>query len=280
MCTDIATLEDLGSRACILATFGRHREAIEVINAALWRYPDDKRLYNNRCCCFIQIFEFENALSDAEYLTENFPDFVKGYVRKGEVLTLMRRYVEAEKEYKIALDLTEDENIHIRLLQLQLLQIITCGFDPYSAWKALCETGSVQQSLRLLQTPYRNYEHVVNAKFYGDAYFKQIEEGSTFSEDDEDDEEDEVGLYDLDSIESLPDFMKKLDIKMKDSANVDDKMGKERRQKENLFGGKKMRKKFPNKQDKAKKIIKKNKKKLFYLKNEVKSDNILTVRNK
>lgn len=280
MTADIRNLEDLGTRACILATFGRHREAIEVINTALWRYPDDKRLYNNRCCSYIQTFDFENALADAEYLIENFPDFVKGYVRKGEVLTIMRRYSEAEKEYRTALDLIEDESLHVRCLQLQLLQIISCGFDPYSAWKALCETGSVQQSLRLLKTPYRNYEHVVSPNFYGEAYFKHIEEGSTFSEEDEDEEEDEGGLYELGSIESLPDLMKKLEIKIKGTTKGDDKMAKDRRQKENVFGGKKIRKKFPNKQDKTKKIIRRNKKKLLFVKCEEKADNILTVRNK
>ncbi|KAK6631543.1 hypothetical protein RUM44_006070 [Polyplax serrata] len=275
MTADVGNLEDLGSRACILATFGRHREAIEVINTALWRYPDDKRLYNNRCCSYIQTFDLENALADAEYLIENYPDFVKGYVRKGEVLTIMKRYSEAEKEYRTALDLVEDESLHVRCLQLQLLQIISYGFDPYSAWKALCETGSVQQSLRLLKTPYRNYEHVVNANFYGETYFKQIEEGSTFSEEEEDDDKDDLG-----SIESLPDLMKKLEIKMKESAKVEEKAMKDRRQKENVLAGKKIRKKFPNRQDKTKKIIRRNKKKMLFVKCDEKPDNILTVRNK
>ncbi|EEB15985.1 hypothetical protein Phum_PHUM398300 [Pediculus humanus corporis] len=200
MTPKIGDLEELGSRAHILATFGRHREAIEVINVAIWRYPNDKRLYNNRCCSYIQTYDLQNALSDAEYLIENFPDFVKGYVRKGEVLTIMKRYAEAEREYKTALEMVEDENIHLHLLQLQLLQITSRGFEPYSAWKALCETGNVQQSLRLLKTSYRKYENMVNAIFIRDAYLNKNDECGTvtsFSEDDADDEdEDEILVND------------------------------------------------------------------------------------
>ncbi|KAL0270756.1 UNVERIFIED_CONTAM: hypothetical protein PYX00_008052 [Menopon gallinae] len=250
------SLDELGSRACILATFGRHREAIELINATLWRYPDDKRLYNNRCCSYIQSRDFESALADATYLTENFPDFAKGHVRKGEVLTLMRRYAEAEREYRTALNLVDDQDVHVRYLQVQLLQIINSGFDQFSAWKALCETGSVQQSLRLLKTPYRNYEHVVNSNLYGEAYFKKIEEGSTHSEDD--------------SADQLPEMMEKLEVNRGEERP-------QRAEKENLVGGKK---KFPAKQDKSKKIIRRNKKKVLFLKSEEKSENILTVRNK
>lgn len=262
-------MDELGTSACILATFGRHKEAIETINIALWKYPNDKRLYNNRCSSFIQLREFDKALADAEYLTKNFPDFVKGYVRKAEVLTSLKRYQEAEKVYRKTLDLVEDEEIHLRYLQVQLFQIINSGFDAYSSYKALCETGSVQQSLRLLKTPYRSYEQMVNANFYGDAYFKHIEEDSIMSNED------------FGSLESLPKLMEKLDIKIKEIVKTDEKQGKEKnKQKENVFGGKRIRKKFPNKQDKTKKIIRRNKKKLLFVKSEEKTENILTVRNK
>lgn len=264
------SLDELGTTACILATFGRHKEAIETINIALWKYPNEKRLYNNRCCSFIQLKDFEKALADAEHLTKNFPDFVKGYVRKAEALTLLKKYQEAEKVYRKILELVEDKELHVRYLQVQLFQIMNSGFDAYSSWKALCETGSVQQSLRLLKTPYRSYEHMVNANFYGDAYFKHIENGSIVSN------EDDCG-----SMESLPGLMEKLDIKIKEVVKVEEKQGKEKnKQKENVFGGKRIRKKFPNKQDKTKKIIRRNKKKLLFVKSEEKTENILTVRNK
>lgn len=266
------TLEELGSRACILATFGRHREAIETINTALRKYPNDERLLNNRCCSYIQMRNFERALADAEYLVKNVPNFVKGYLRKAEVFTVLKKYAEAEKVYRKALDLEENKDVHLRFLQVQLLQIMGSGFDPYSSWQALCETGSVQQSLRLLKTPYRNYEHVVNASFFGDAYFKQIKEDSTVSEEDEE--------HDLDLIESLSKLTEKLDVRSKEVVKIEEKLSKERKQKENIFGGKRIRKKFPNKQDKTKKIIRRNKKKLLFVKSEEKTENVLTVRNK
>lgn len=266
------TLEELGSRACILATFGRHREAIETINTALKKYPNDERLLNNRCCSYIQMRNFEKAFADAEYLTKHFPNFVKGYLRKAEVFTLLKKYAEAEKVYRKALDLEENEDVHLRFLQVQLLQIMGSGFDPYSSWQALCETGSIQQSLRLLKTPYRNYEHVMNASFLGDAFFKRIEEGSTLSEEDL-----ECGLG---SLQSQPELVEKFDIKIKEGVKTEEKSFKEKKQKENLFGGKRIRKKFPNKQDKTKKIIRRNKKKLLFVKSEEKTENVLAVRNK
>lgn len=87
----------------------RYPEAIKEYSEALERNPDDKnfcsRVYSNRSLCYTKLAEFPHALKDAESCVKCDPTFVKGYLKKGNALTLLKRENEAITAFEEALKL-------------------------------------------------------------------------------------------------------------------------------------------------------------------------------
>ncbi|PNF26214.1 hypothetical protein B7P43_G03703 [Cryptotermes secundus] len=135
------SLEELGKKAYQKQILGDYDGAIKVYNTAIKKYPNDRRLLNNRCLCYIAKKDFKRAMEDAELMIRLFPEHAKSYYRKGEILTTMKRYIEAEEAYIKVLSLdSECEDARRQLLDVQALQLCEHGYKKEHALKALGHT--------------------------------------------------------------------------------------------------------------------------------------------
>jgi hypothetical protein len=53
------SLEELGKKAYQKQIWGDYLGAISIYNTAIEKYPNDRRLLNNRCLCYIEIKDFK-----------------------------------------------------------------------------------------------------------------------------------------------------------------------------------------------------------------------------
>lgn len=86
--------------------------AIREYTEALKRNPDDaafcSRVYSNRSACYTKMMEIPHALKDAEDCIKADPEFLKGYLRKGNALIAMKKYSEAVQAFKDGLKVSPD----------------------------------------------------------------------------------------------------------------------------------------------------------------------------
>ncbi|RUS84609.1 hypothetical protein EGW08_007636 [Elysia chlorotica] len=84
---------------------GKYPEAIQHYTEAIKRNPDDAKIYSNRAACYTKLMEFSLALKDSEDCIRLDPKFIKGYLRKGAILTGMKEPSKACYAYQKALDI-------------------------------------------------------------------------------------------------------------------------------------------------------------------------------
>ncbi|KAM3277372.1 hypothetical protein ACQJBY_045317 [Aegilops geniculata] len=93
-----------------LKSRGRAAFAKEDYHAALYFFgrvieidPSDPTMFSNRSACWLQMREWERALSDAQYCRKLQPDWCKGWFREGTALTFMENYQGAADAFQEAL---------------------------------------------------------------------------------------------------------------------------------------------------------------------------------
>lgn len=147
------TADDLGRQAYQKLILGEYKEAVNILNIAINKYPDEYKLYINRCYCSIQLGEFTSAMSDASSLTAYFPELPNGFFLKGEIYLKTNKYEEAEKEFKklIVFDTeTNASEVDDKLYECQIQQIVAKGYDSAKARKAIRLAHSTEEALTIL----------------------------------------------------------------------------------------------------------------------------------
>eukprot|EP00730_Choanoeca_flexa_P006984 TRINITY_DN12259_c0_g3_i3.p2 TRINITY_DN12259_c0_g3~~TRINITY_DN12259_c0_g3_i3.p2 ORF type:complete len:574 (+),score=186.45 TRINITY_DN12259_c0_g3_i3:1876-3597(+) len=81
---------------------GKWPDAIKEYSEAIARNPEDGKLYSNRAAAYSKLMEFNLALKDCEECIKLAPDFIKGYLRKGNILLGMKKFAEAKKAFLAA----------------------------------------------------------------------------------------------------------------------------------------------------------------------------------
>ena len=104
---------------------GRHSEAITSFSAAITLDPTNPVLYSNRSAAYTALGKKEphllnKAVADAKMSVRLQPDFVKGYVRQGTALSMLKQYEEAVQCY--ATGLSKDPSSRLLLEGLQQAQ--------------------------------------------------------------------------------------------------------------------------------------------------------------
>jgi len=79
-------------------------QAVERYTEAIKRNPSDHGLYTNRAQSYIKLMALPEALKDCEESIKLKPDFVKGYLKKGQVHYMMKEYQKALKTYEEGLE--------------------------------------------------------------------------------------------------------------------------------------------------------------------------------
>lgn len=84
---------------------GDYPGAIQHYNEAIKRNPEDARVFSNRAACYTKLLEFQLALKDCEECIRLDPTFLKGHIRKANVLFAMKEYTRASSAFQKILEL-------------------------------------------------------------------------------------------------------------------------------------------------------------------------------
>lgn len=165
----MGSVDDLGHLSYQKAVWDDYQGAIDILNIAISKFPNDARLYNNRCYCYCHLRDFKRALQDADYLVKAFPKYIKSHYRRGEVFYLLRNYEEAETEFKeVLLNHPTCEEAKYRVKECQLLQVQQVGCHRFVAMKALQMTGGTYQAKQLLESGASKYIANEEEIYYSD----------------------------------------------------------------------------------------------------------------
>ncbi|XP_053397345.1 sperm-associated antigen 1-like [Mercenaria mercenaria] len=131
---DLATEERAKGNA--LFKQGKYSEALKHYEEAVKRNPKDAKLHSNRAACYSKLQEFNRALAACDDCLHIDPNFIKGYLHRGNVLlNYMNDNTEAVRAYEKALQL--DPNCAEAIKGLQASQgdessegLATSWFEP------------------------------------------------------------------------------------------------------------------------------------------------------
>lgn len=84
---------------------GNYPEAIKCYTEAIRRNPADAKLYSNRAFAYTKLAEFHLALKDCDECINKDPQFIKGYLRKGQALIGMKELTRAQQAYQKVLEI-------------------------------------------------------------------------------------------------------------------------------------------------------------------------------
>eukprot|EP01103_Thecamoeba_quadrilineata_P015259 TRINITY_DN475_c0_g1_i1.p1 TRINITY_DN475_c0_g1~~TRINITY_DN475_c0_g1_i1.p1 ORF type:complete len:559 (-),score=137.24 TRINITY_DN475_c0_g1_i1:49-1725(-) len=140
-------------------------EAIKTYTEGLRRNPEDHVLYSNRAATYTKLGEFQLGLEDAERCIKMKPDFVKGYIRKGNLEFSLKQYHKALETYDQALKI-DPENYEAKEGIQKTLEAVNSrdrnggGVDKQAVERALADPEiqailqdpQVTSALNLLQT--------------------------------------------------------------------------------------------------------------------------------
>jgi len=87
---------------------GEFPQALEEYSIAIRRNPESAPLYCNRCFAYTKLMDLGSAEKDADKGIEIDPNFVKLYLRKGNVQNIMKAYHKALDTYDTGLKIEPD----------------------------------------------------------------------------------------------------------------------------------------------------------------------------
>jgi predicted O-linked N-acetylglucosamine transferase (SPINDLY family) len=88
---------------------GRHREALDLINAALTARPDDADALYNRGNVLAALTRYQEAIASYDAAIARRPDYVEAYSNRGNALLALQRSEEALASYERAVALRPDD---------------------------------------------------------------------------------------------------------------------------------------------------------------------------
>ncbi len=86
------------------------QDALKFYSDAILTNPSNAKYYSNRAACYNKMGRFENAIDDCEKAIEIDPNFIKAYVRKGNILLSNQQYKDARETFLEGLKVKSDEN--------------------------------------------------------------------------------------------------------------------------------------------------------------------------
>ena len=80
---------------------GKFEPSVNAYSKAIELDPADATFYNNRAAALLKLFRFEEAEADCDRVLHLGKDFnVKALLRRGAAREALKKYMEAEKDYK------------------------------------------------------------------------------------------------------------------------------------------------------------------------------------
>lgn len=84
---------------------GDYASAVKHYSEAIRRNPDDPKLYSNRAAAYTKLAAFEYGLNDCDECIKLDSKFIKGYLRKANILKGLKQYSQAMDAYHKAMDI-------------------------------------------------------------------------------------------------------------------------------------------------------------------------------
>lgn len=146
------TLKEFGQKSYFKAHWNDFKGALEVLDVAIRRFPNEEKLYNNRSYVLFNLGLYKKALEDANLMVEKFPLYPRSHYRKGEICMAMKMYDEAiiafEKVLKLNPECKEARLYH----QEAMISYLCCNgkYLRICAIKALNLTHDVTQAKQFL----------------------------------------------------------------------------------------------------------------------------------
>ena len=119
----IETANDFFNKGVEFWKEGKYEEALEYLNKAIEKYPNDHRFFSNRSLTCFFLSQFNEALEDAEKAISINPEKVFAYFIKGKALEGLRRNKEALDVYKLGLE--KDKNNESLTQAIKELELFT-----------------------------------------------------------------------------------------------------------------------------------------------------------
>lgn len=118
--------------------------AVKSYTESIMRGPSDPRGYNNRAAAYTKLVAFPEALKDANEAIKTDPKFVKGYIRKSNVLFAMRDYTKAIEAIQEAEEHDEEHKHRSEIQQ----QVHKCQQALFSQRSGENEEETLQRAMR------------------------------------------------------------------------------------------------------------------------------------
>lgn len=100
---------------------GKFPESIAKYTEAIKRNPKDAAPYSNRAAAYMKLGEFPMAMKDCDRCLESDPNFVKAYIRKGNIHFFMKEYHKCLTVYEKGLKLApNNKELRQGLLKTQM----------------------------------------------------------------------------------------------------------------------------------------------------------------
>jgi len=88
-------------------------EAVKSYTEAIKRNPSDPVNYSNRAASYTKLMAYKEAIRDCDEATKLDPKFIKAYIRKGHVHSLMKEYAKCLEVYEAGLKV-DPENAELK----------------------------------------------------------------------------------------------------------------------------------------------------------------------
>jgi len=82
--------------------------AVKCYTEAINRNPRDAKLYSNRAAAYTKLAAFDIGLKDCDQCIKMDPKFIKGFLRKGNLLKAMKQYSKAMDAYQEAMEIDQN----------------------------------------------------------------------------------------------------------------------------------------------------------------------------
>jgi len=121
--------------------------AVEKYTEAIKRNPSDHTIYTNRAQSYIKLMALPEALKDCEECLRLKPDFVKGFLKKGQVHFMMKEYQKALQTYEHALELDPNNSELTEAINKTISAINMSDSDPETVKRNVEKDPELQRIL-------------------------------------------------------------------------------------------------------------------------------------
>ncbi|RWS29009.1 uncharacterized protein B4U80_10563 [Leptotrombidium deliense] len=130
---------------------GDFKGAIKLYSLAISLNENDFRFFCNRSFCYEHLKQYKLALSDADAAIRLLPFRPKPHFMRGKALIGLRRYEEAEREFKLAEKMDpECKDYYEEMVKLRNLAFYELGFDKEESIVAAQRYNCIQDAIDAL----------------------------------------------------------------------------------------------------------------------------------